>query len=181
MTMHTPLRSLLASALTLALFATALPAQVVPTAERTERRISFVLGPNALMARDHGLCSGPPSYSTLTPCSSWELGIGFTMAIEGRRGSTWGGVRYFGAETELLSNSQPDPQGFAIYGGMQKRTPAGTVRLGVGPEFRNTGLFGVLALDWFTTRTIGVGIEAFGFTGPDAMYGSSLRLSVGAR
>jgi hypothetical protein len=178
---HTSLRPLMVSAFALALTVTGLRAQTAPEAKPAERRLSLVFGPTVLQAREHGLCSRPPSYSTLVPCSSWELGIGGTLAVEGRHRFGWGGVRLFGAETELLGNNQPDPQGFAIYGGVQKRTVVGTLRFAVGPEVINTGLFGVLAIDWFTTRTAGVGLEVFGFTGPAAMYGTMLRLSLGAK
>jgi hypothetical protein len=172
-----------ASALSLALVTTSLWAQTsgASSTPRPERRISLVFAPTVLGARDHGMCSRPPAYDVLVPCSGWELGIGLTIAVEGRVGDRWAGVRAFSAETELIGNSQPDPAGIALYGGLQRRTTLGTVRFALGPEVRHIGLFGVLAVDWFTTHRTGVGLEMFGFTGPDAMYGTTVRLSVGRR
>lgn len=52
---------------------------------------------------------------------------------------------------------------------------------GAGPEFLHAGLFGVVVLDGFTTRRVGVGLEGFGVTGRSSKVGTTLRLMVGAR
>lgn len=136
--------------------------------ERPERRFAVVFGPNVLWARTPG-------------ASRWELGLGGTLGLEARAGSRWGGIRHFGAETEMLGNTEPDPQGTAIFAGLQRRTPIGTVRVAAGPELRHRAIFGMLAMDWLTTRVAGIGVEAFGVTGSEAMVGTSLRISVGVR
>lgn len=145
---------------------------------RIDRQAWLLLGFGIGWTREYGMTSGPPHYDTLYPTHYNELGTMGTIGVEFTRGRAWGGTRLYSIETELLSDSKPNPLGFALYGGVQQRTVMGTLRAALGVDVVRVGPYAGVAVDWFTDQRVGLGLEGFGVAGSESVYGASLRLRI---